>query len=304
MQTPEALFDEVIKAHGITGITDFSRPASYHVQPNGLRFRCLEWGSGGQPILFLHGGGQDSYTWDFVCLQLRDTYHCYAMDMRNHGESDTAPAGGVSPLDQAEDVKGVIGALGLKDPLLVGMSMGGIVAMTYASRNPGLKGLVIVDVTPTVTRERRQDTYAFNARLEFDSFEEAVNAAAAVNPHRPEVHLRFSLLHMLEQRPDGKWNRKRPRVAPPLQPSSTVSGQPTGFPMFEALWDEVAKISYPTLIVHGMESNATDYGDAERLGTIIPKARVVHIPGASHTVQGDKPKPLAEEIRKFIRAEW
>lgn len=264
MKALEEVFQEVLESHGIVA-RDLSKPAVRFVEANGLRFRVLDWGGSGSPILFLHGGGQDSYTWELVCLQLREKYHCYALDLRNHGESDQAPTPN-GPHDMAEDVNGVVAALKLRDFVLVGMSMGGLTSMAYVAKYQGTKACVLVDITPTVTRERRQETYAYNARNEFDSFEEAEEEAAKVNPHRPRVHLEFTLRHMLTENPDGKWVRKRARTQGPPPAPSGASGAPTRPPgTFEDLWSVVSQISCPTLVVHGEASNATDYGDAQRL---------------------------------------
>jgi esterase len=56
------------------------------------RLHYLEWGNVAKPpILFLHGGGLNAYTWDMVCLTVRERYHCIALDQRGHGESEWAP---------------------------------------------------------------------------------------------------------------------------------------------------------------------------------------------------------------------
>ena len=294
----QELFAKVVEVHGIDA-TDLSKPAGRRVRAGGMRFRVLDWGGAGQPILFLHGGRQDALTWELVCLQLRSRYRCYAMDLRNHGQSDPSDDW-LNPYVLADDVENVLAELRLERPALVGMSLGGLSAMAYASRHSDLRALVIVDVTPTITRERRAKTYAFMERANFKSFEEALDETAKLQPQRPRVHLEFTLRHMLQQQPDGTWAR-RTRREPAPDGLSASEARNNSQVVFETLWDEVPKIAAPTLVVHGEDSNATDYHDAERLARVIPNGRVVHIPDATHTVQGDKPKPLANEIDAFLK---
>src|SRR5438128_1034570 len=102
-----------------------------------LRFRYLDWGTGGlRPILFLHGGALTAHTWDLCCLALRDEFHCIALDQRGHGDSDWAPDADYSIAAQREDIKGFADKLGLDWFALVGQSMGAINGLAFAVSYP------------------------------------------------------------------------------------------------------------------------------------------------------------------------
>ena len=67
-------------------------PEEHHVILRRMRFRYLDWGRNDRPvILFLHGGGLTAHTWDVPCLVLRQEYHCVALDLRGHGDSEWSP---------------------------------------------------------------------------------------------------------------------------------------------------------------------------------------------------------------------
>ncbi|MBM3946868.1 MAG: alpha/beta hydrolase, partial [SAR202 cluster bacterium] len=173
MPTLDQLFHQAANAHGIQA-KDFSQPSRHFINANGLRFHYVDWGGSGVPILFLHGGNQTARTWDLVCVQLRDRYHCYALDQRNHGESDKVAEGPSASAEQREDIRGVVEALGLPKFVLVGMSLGGFNTMAYASKYPErLRAVVIVDVSPTVLPQGARRIAEFTRRSEFASFEEA-----------------------------------------------------------------------------------------------------------------------------------
>jgi len=58
----------------------------------GLRLHYLDWGRRDRPaLLFLHGGALTAHTWDLVCLALRADFHCLAVDLRGHGDSEWSP---------------------------------------------------------------------------------------------------------------------------------------------------------------------------------------------------------------------
>ena len=170
--------------------------------------------------------------------------------------------------------------------------------MAYAGGQPkGLRALTLVDITPNIHQEQRQETYRFRAAQEFATFDEAVDQAAQMNPGRPRVHLEYSLSHSLAQLADGKWAwRNRPRIRPdsPEARAARVAAAAD-------LWSEPSRIACPTLVVHGQLSNVTYREDAEKLGKELPRSRVVTIPNATHTVQGDQPKALAQELLAFLK---
>jgi pimeloyl-ACP methyl ester carboxylesterase len=281
---------------------DTTPPKDGFLDSHGLRMHYLDWGREGKPpVLFLHGGGLTAHTWDFTCLQLRHDYHCYALDQRGHGDTGHEDEVGADTYVQREDVRGAVEELGLDQFVLVGMSMGGMNTIAYAGEyTKTLKGAVIVDVSPTVREEGAREIGEFvGARPAFASLEEAIEAAHKFNPVRPKEHLKYSLLHNLRHDPDGKWRWKYDRGERPKVDPETFRAE--RLKRSERLWAEVPKITCPTLVVHGGESRVLKMEDAELLRDRLPDARLVSIPGAGHTVQGDRPKEFAAAVRSFLK---
>lgn len=299
MTATSDLFVAAAKTHGIEGV-DFTEPANHDVMVRGLRFHYVDWGGDGQPVLFLHGGGQTARTWDLVCVQIRKQYRCYALDQRNHGDTDKASSTENDRAEMCEDVRAFVEAIGLDRFVLVGMSMGGANTMAYASKYPErLRAVVIVDVTPTVRQEGVRQISDFNVAQEFASVEEALERAVQFNPARPRAHLHYSLIHALRQRPDGRWVWKRERL-PQERKETTAEQWDKMRAVSELLWDEVPKIPCPTLVVHGGDSKVIHREHADRLARTIPNATAVTIPGAGHTVQGDRPKEFVAALTGFL----
>lgn len=268
------------------------------VSANGLSFHFVEWGqASAPPLLCLHGITQTAHSWDEVAEALSSDYRVLCLDQRGHGDSDWAPDGEYNRRVMAADVDAVTDALGLSKFLLCGMSMGGINSITFTARHPEkVRALVIVDVSPEIKTEGVQNIRSFiQASDELDSFEAFVERAHQFNPRRSLDNIRSRLTHNLKQLPSGKWTWKYDKALRSGERSFNASG-------LLDLWDDVAKIRCPTLILKGGESDILSSEGAEKLQAAIPGSRLAVIPGAGHSVMGDNPVAFVEAVRGFLVA--
>jgi pimeloyl-ACP methyl ester carboxylesterase len=96
-------------------------------------------GRSGPAVLFVHGNVSSSLFWQPTMLALPERYRPLAIDLRGFGDTDPAPVDATRGLrDYADDLAGVIEALGLPLVHLVGWSMGGGVALQYLADRPGM----------------------------------------------------------------------------------------------------------------------------------------------------------------------
>jgi pimeloyl-ACP methyl ester carboxylesterase len=272
-------------------------PEQHRVGVEGLGLSYLDWGSAGKPpILFLHGGALTAHTWDLVCLAMREDYHCLALDQRGHGDSDWAPDANYSIAVQRQDIKGFAEAVGLDRFVLVGMSMGAINGLAYAIEHPHtLQALVLVDAGPNVRRPGSRRIRDFvNGGAEPETLEAIIARALSFNPRRDPLILRRSLMHNLRRQDDGTWAWKYDRRR------FQAMGGDRHAEDRRRLADGLARVSCPTLVVRGAESDVFHDEDAESLAAGLPDGRWVKIAGAGHTVQGDNPKDLVAALREFF----
>jgi len=103
----------------------------------GLACHIREWGEAGAPTVFLlHGHRDASATFQFMVDELRGDYHFIAPDWRGHGQSGWAPQGYTFP-DYIGDLDFLLEALSPGEPAtIIGHSLGGNVACTYAGVRP------------------------------------------------------------------------------------------------------------------------------------------------------------------------
>ncbi|MFQ6030435.1 MAG: alpha/beta fold hydrolase, partial [Dehalococcoidia bacterium] len=120
-------------------------PEDQWIDIDGLEFHCRDWGGTGQPIVLLHGLASTSHIWNQVAPILSESFRVLALDQRRHGQS-AKPDTGYDFATVADDLLGLIKARGLSNPIIVGHSWGGDVALEFAVKYPDLaRGLGFVD---------------------------------------------------------------------------------------------------------------------------------------------------------------
>jgi pimeloyl-ACP methyl ester carboxylesterase len=266
---------------------------------DGRALSALVWGDAEPELVLLHGGAQNAHTWDTVAMAL--AIPLVAIDLPGHGHSDGGREGSLGLAAIAADVATAIAVLAPRAMAVTGMSLGGITSLAIADQSPELvRSLVLVDVTPGVDDEKAAAIIAFvNGPESFADFDEILARTIQFNPTRSESSLRRGILHNAEQRDDGSWvwRYARHRAGePPLGDAERFDRS--------ALWDVVAGLTMPVMLVRGMASGSvvTDDDEAEVLRRQ-PGARVERVDGAGHSVQGDKPVELATLLRDWLTAQ-
>ena len=132
---------------------------------NGTTLNIFEAGienynKSGPSLIFLHYFGGSSRAWTEVIAKLATDFHCVAPDLRGFGASEES-WGNCSVKDYADDVECLIRTLTLENFVLIGHSMGGKIALSYAARNPkGLQSLILLAPSPPTPEPMRDETRA------------------------------------------------------------------------------------------------------------------------------------------------
>jgi pimeloyl-ACP methyl ester carboxylesterase len=114
------------------------------VDAGGVRLAVRDYGGEGRPLILLHGGpGPNLAVWDRFAPRLVGRLRVFAFDQRGHGQSDDAQDYSYPTL--VGDIRAVVHRLGLDEPILVGHSWGGMIALLYAADYPECPGVVAVD---------------------------------------------------------------------------------------------------------------------------------------------------------------
>lgn len=261
--------------------------------PDGRRLRAIQWGDGAPEVVLLHGGSQNAHTWDTVALALGRP--AVAVDLPGHGLSDWRPEHDYSVEGNADDVAAAVRSLAPEAALIVGMSLGGLTSIALADRHPELvRRLVLVDVTPGVNAEKAKAIIDFVSGPEdFASFEEILERTVKFNPTRSESSLRRGIIHNAKELPDGRWTWRWDPFRGPSREAVLDSSR---------LWDAVAGIRVPLLLLRGALSPVVDDEDVAELRRRNPMARVTVVDDAGHSIQGDQPLELARILGEELAA--
>src|SRR5947209_15147120 len=211
------------------------QPTAKFLTVNGLRLRTLEWGRpGALPIICVHGYTSSAEAFNALARRLQDRAHIVAMDVRGHGESAWSPEGAYQYADQAGDLAALVDRLGIERFVLIGTSMGGIVAMAYAAQHPQrLRALAINDIGPDPEAGSQRITGMVGSRpADFASLDAAMEYRARMSPilaaRSREDQLELAL-GVLRQRQGGRWEWK-------MDPAYIEDRVIRGAPLRPALW--------------------------------------------------------------------
>ncbi|HVM99493.1 MAG TPA: alpha/beta hydrolase [Caulobacteraceae bacterium] len=268
------------------------------IELRGLRFHYRDWPSaraGAPDLVLLHGFTGHARSWDAFAEAMTDRYRVLALDQRGHGESAWAAPDKYGVVEMTDDLAAFVRALRLERFTLLGLSMGGNVAIHYAGRRPPeLSGLVIVDIAPEIVPAgaARIQT-GVRAKDVFESREEAFAAARAANSVPPEAHHRHRVSYSLMRIEDGRWTYRYDRA---LRSPATVRARDP-----EAGWRAVANIAVPTLLVRGENSDVLSPELAKRMLDANSNIRLTTVAGSGHSVPLDAPDGFLAACREFLQ---
>lgn len=256
-----------------------------------------------RPVVFLHGGGQTRRSWGRAAAAVAERgWQAVTVDLRGHGESDWASEGDYRLVSFAADVQEVLRTLP-PDPVLVGASLGGCVAMLLGGElEPGAaSAIVLVDIVPNMDAsgaERVQAFMAENMESGFDSLDEVADAIAAYNPHRPRPTDLDGLTTNLRRRGDRWYWHWDPQF---------LSGPEHQGPMeihdverLNAAVQTILDGGVPMLLVRGQLSDLVGAQNAEDFLARFPQVEFVDVAGAGHMVAGDRNDIFADAILDFL----
>lgn len=263
---------------------------------HGQTFHFTEWGAATAPVVvMLHGVTGHARAWDDEARALAGRYRVLALDQRGHGDSDPAPDGDYTVGTMADDLAAFADALELARFSIVALSMGGRVAIAFAGRQPRrVDSLMVVDIGPDIAaagRVRVGRMMASTPEL-FASVEAALAFGRAANPRYTEAMLRHRILHGTRAVNGGlvwKYDREIREAVRAGRWRDAID-----------LWPLWQAIACPTVVVRGADSDILTPEIAKRMLETNPRARLVEVPDAGHTVPGDQPEAFQRLLAEFL----
>ena len=251
-----------------------------HADLDGLRLYYERAGAGDPELLFVHGWCCDHSAFRPQFEYFARTHAVTALDLRGCGESD-CPDGGYTIPDFADDLAGLCAEVGIHKPVVVGHSLGGMIAVELAARHPSVPAaLVLDDPGPIDPLPTTVDVFhALAQQLRGPSGEEVRRAYVEDMGARDEV-----LAHWIADL----------MCSVPLPIAAAVIDGVNAWNGVGAL----ALCTVPTLL---LRSTLGADPDAVRLRTIKPDLQAGITVGAGHFHQLEVPDQVNAMIERFLQ---
>lgn len=262
-----------IAANGVAlAVTEFAGPAASRRLPS---------------LLLIHGIGSRSVSWWPVIDALAERFRLFALDLRGHGASDKPPRG-YALADYAADLAGVLAALGLDRPRLLGHSLGGLVSLAWAIDRPDAAAAIALE--DTALRSQPEVLRAFDGWLALNAMtvDEATAAFRTEHPDWTAEDCRRRA-ESITGTARGVFTELRADAA-----DNIATGRDRLGPL--------AAIRSPLLLVHGDPDTGSMVvpADAVRLAATLPNARLTRVPGAGHGIHRDNTEAFLAAVVPFL----
>ena len=239
----------------------------------------------GTPLVFVNALGTDLHLWDALIPCLPPRFRLLRYDKRGHGLSDTPPAP-YSLLDHTRDLATLVEQLEIETSILIGISVGGLIALDYAGRHPDrVRALVLCDTTPRIGTP--------------DGWAERIRSVR----EQGLANMAGTLL--------GRWfaptfSARRPAdfqgFANMLRQTPVEGYLGTCAALRDAdLHEGLARIKIPSLVLCGMQDISTPPELVRQLAEALPDARFQGIEAAAHLPCVEQPEAMAAAINPFLQ---
>lgn len=241
----------------------------------------------GEPLIILHGVFGSSDNWQTLGKEFSQKYKVYLVDQRNHGNSPHSEEFDYNVM--ADDILELMLNENIDRAHLLGHSMGGKTAMTFATRYPErVEKLVVVDIAPKHYPPHHDKIFRAFRSLKLDELKTRQEADEQMAYRIAEPGVRQFLLKNLTR--DGEnfvWKLNLDVIEKNIEYVG------------ESLSDE-DWFNGHVLFLAGSNSDYIQADDEQIIRQHFPNASIVQVPGAGHWVHAEQPKTLARKVMEFL----
>lgn len=257
----------------------------------------------GAPFVILHGLYGSSDNWVPIARLLSDKYHIVLADLRNHGSSPHSATHCYQ--DMVTDLAWLFHELEIEKAHLLGHSMGGKVAMSFAADYPEkILSLTVADIAPVNYLENPASALQYNFHrkildalfhLDLSRCNDRKEVEGLLKDDLPETSLRKFMMKNLYRNNEGRlqWKINVPVLRESLE--HIISG--AGYHNFE---DRIPILNYPVHFIKGEHSGYITDEHQALIRTIYPEARISELPGTTHLLHAEKPEAFVALLKFYL----
>jgi pimeloyl-ACP methyl ester carboxylesterase len=263
------------------------------VTVNGAQLHYEDVGSG-SPLVLLHGVWMSGRCFQHQLAGLADRYRVLALDFRGHGRSEHVQSGH-TVAQYARDLRAFLEALGLREVVVVGWSMGSLVVWDYVQQfgATGLRGVIVVDQTPS-DYKWADWPHGF---LDFDALRHAM---AASQTDRAAMVEEFIPLLFKAEPPAPEHAaliREETMRLPDTIATAVIFDQTV-----QDYRDALPQVTVPALVLTGRDEKLVAVAAEEYVAERMPNARLVVFEQSSHCPFLEEPDRFNQVVDDWIQS--
>ena len=252
----------------------------------------------GQALIFIHGAFVDSKLWGTQWDFFSYRYHVVRYDLRGHGKTGPSKPRSYSITTFADDLKALVDKLGLPQPILCGLSLGGMIAQEYAVRHPqDLQALILADtaVSVSLTLSDKVQRYVLFPRWLL---------RLTIKRMSVEGFTRFSFWLAKNTRSED-WLGRDEETRKYIRSEMLAMDEQEYLKIYDAIYGfkllPLERIICPTLVLNGEYEPASVFRHTTEVLKRVPHAESAVVQGAGHTSNRENAPAFNQNVASFLK---
>ena len=262
------------------------------VEVDGVHLHVTRSGGNKPALVLVHGVTDDGLCWGPVASVLEANFDVIMIDARGHGGSD-APESGYDLLTLANDLHGVIQALGLEKPIVIGHSLGAVTTLVMSALYPNTPRAIALEDPPAWWVKTPDSDFLPRSTfirdwilgLKTQTREQILADGRVQNPLWSESELE-------------PWANSKVSVSAHAMKEIFSSNHSAGI-----VWDELLpRITCPALVITADLSRgaALTPTGVDALKALVPQLQVKHIEGAGHSIRREQFAQYMQVLQNYL----
>ena len=256
-----------------------------YAEVNGARLHIRQEGNG--PVaLFVHGFPLDSTMWIEQLAELSDLRRCVAVDLRGFGRSSPVNGDPLTMEQHADDLAAVLDLVSEEKADVIGLSMGGYVAMAFAESYPQrLRSLALIDTRSGADSDEGKAGRDAAAANLVEEGRQAMAASMQAGLLAPSASLQA---------------RARVRSMVEGCPYETIVGCLEGMRDRPDRTQVLESVAVPAAVIVGEQDSVTPPAESKAMASVLPDATMTVVPGAGHLSPIEQPVAVNAALRRLL----
>jgi pimeloyl-ACP methyl ester carboxylesterase len=248
-------------------------------------------------LVLVHGAFVDCRMWEPQIEPFAQSFQVVRYDLRGHGQTGETQETKYSIDVFADDLNALLDALGLEQVVLCGLSLGGMIAQSFAVRyTDRLRALILADTAVSVSLTLS------------DKFQRYILAPkwlmlATIRWLSVPRFVDFSF-KLAQSTRSSDWFGRDPETAKYVRQAMLKTATSEYLKIYDAIYDfdllDLAAINVPTLILNGEHESKSVFRHTEEILKLIPNAEAYVIPNAGHTSNMENPEAFNDRVGVFL----